>query len=574
MSRTRREFLKQGAILAAGLLGPPMLPHLLHGSFDGLAISGMDKAVCPRSSPPAKTLWAVRIDELKQPVHRLPLACLQGLVNRRQPQIFLAYDRFDQQWLDWLRERGDVKEVCWTTPDELYKTFLAAAKGLVVTDPRVPGTVNVATMLAAVEGWLPVTPALCPEFASLGVAMDLRGRWKKNIEGYRWFYANYGSRMSRRACANYDPGQFELRDYFVEFAIPVVWISHPDDAKHSLAASWADEEPFARELFQRLPANIPCFGWWDAGQGGEEGCGENGPYSGVELASKYGKFEVCTAFDGFGRGVGNLSVHSGTMASFRQPPPPSPPALANKVYYAFTRTDGDGMNFWRQVYRDLWDQPAHGRVPVGWQLGPTGSELIPDILDYFYKHMTPNDVFVNALTGVGYIRESMYLEKLPAADQEAAWEQYMDMSRRYFKRMDLSLLTTFEAFQLMPERTLARFTKLPGIKAIYRNYARFPDTTIESAAGELNGVPIFRAVFGGGGSLATPAEIQRVAGQLAKELRQFTPAKRPTFLHVSLTNWFVDMRVLVEAEKALGPDYVAVRPDHLPALYLEAKKRR
>ena len=342
----------------------------------------------------------------------------------------------------------------------------------------------------------------------------------------------------------------------------------------SPAASWADEEPFARDLFQRLPANIPCFGWWDAGQGGEEGCGENGPYSGVELASKYGKFEICTAFDGFGRGVGNLSVHSGTTASFRQPPPPSPPALANKVYYTYTRTDGDGMNFWRQVYRNLWDQPAHGRVPVGWQLGPTAVELIPDIIDYFYKHVTPNDVFVNALTGVGYIRESMYLEKLPPADQEAAWEQYMDMSRRYFKRMDLSLLTTFEAFQLMPERTLARFTKLPGIKAIYRNYARFPDTTIGNAASELNGVPIFRAVFAGGGSLATPGEIKGVAAQLAQQLRQFTPAGRPAFLHVSLTNWFVDMGVLVETEKALGRDYVVVRPDHLPALYLEATNRR
>ena len=77
-----------------------MLPHLLHGSFDDLAISGRDKAVCPRSSPPAKTLWAVRIDELKQPAHRLPLACLQGLVNRRRPQIFLAYDRFDRSgWI-------------------------------------------------------------------------------------------------------------------------------------------------------------------------------------------------------------------------------------------------------------------------------------------------------------------------------------------------------------------------------------------------------------------------------------------------------------------------------------------
>ena len=102
------------------------------------------------------------------------------------------------------------------------------------------------------------------------------------------------------ACANYDPGQFELRDYFVEFKIPMVWISHPKDAQHSPAASWAEEAQFARELFQKLPANIPCLGWWDHGQGGEEGCGENGPYSGMDLASQYGKFEVCTAFDGYG----------------------------------------------------------------------------------------------------------------------------------------------------------------------------------------------------------------------------------------------------------------------------------
>ena len=54
------------------------------------------------------------------------------------------------------------------------------------------------------------------------------------------------------------------------------------------------------------------------------------------------------------------------------------------------------------------------------------------------------------------------------------------MSRRYFKRMDLSLLTTFEAFQLMPQGTWRVSTKLPGIKAIYRNYARFSDTTVET----------------------------------------------------------------------------------------------
>jgi hypothetical protein len=574
MTRSRREFLKQSAIVGAGAICTPMLPGLVHGSFGDLATLETHEPVCPKSAPPAETLWAVRIGDLKEPAERLPLSCLQGLVNRRQPQIFLAYDRFDEQWLDWLRERGDVKEVRWVQPKELYEKFLSAAKGLVVTDPDLPASVNVATMLAAVEGWLPVTPGLCKAFDSLKVAMDLRGKWKKNIEAYRWFYSKYESRMSRRACANFDPGQFELRDYFVEFKIPIVWVSHPDDAKKSPTASPAEEAQFAGELFQRLPANIPCLGWWDHGLAGEDGCDENGPYSGLDLASRHAKFQVCSAFDGFARGVGNLSVHSGTSMTFRQKPAPAPPPLADKVYYTYVRTDGDGPNFWRQVYRDLWDQPTHGKVPIGWQLGPTATELIPDIIDYFCKHATPNDVFVNALTGVGYIREWLYLEKLPKSEQEAAWQQYMELSRRYFKRLDLSLLTTFEAFGLMSQQNLARFTKLPGIKAIYRNYQRFGDTTVENATEELNGVPIFRTILQADYSLATPAEIRHAAAEVARQVRQFTPAKRPAFLYMSLANWLVDMSVLVEIEKALGPDYVAVRPDHLPALYMEAKKRR
>jgi hypothetical protein len=428
-------------------------------------------------------------------------------------------------------------------------------------------------MLTAVEGWLPITPGQSGEFRSLKVALDLRGKWKKNIEAYRWFYAKYGPRMSRRACANYDPGQFELRDYFVQFKIPLVWVSHPDDSNRSPAAAAAEEAQFAQELFQELPVDIPCLGWWDHGQGGEEGCGENGPYSGVELASHYGKFEVCTAFDGYSRGVGNLSVHSGTSGTFRQKPAPPVPPLARKVYYTYTRTDGDGTNFWRQVYRDLWDQPSHGKVPVGWQLGPAASDLIPDILDYFCKHATPNDVFVNALTGVGYIREAFYLDRLPESEQEAAWKEYMELSRRYLQRLDLSLLTTFEAFELMPEKTLKRFTELPGLKAIYRNYHRFRDTTVENATTELGGVPIFRTILGGGFSVGSPEEIRRAAASIAQQIRQFAAAQRPAFLHLSLTNWFVDMRVLVEVEKALGPDYVAVRADHLPALHREAKKQ-
>ena len=477
MTHSRRKFVKRCVTLGGGAFCLPLLPGVLHASPDRPDTVQSQEAVCPKSAPPAKTLWAVRIEDSKKgSEERLPLSCLQGLVNRRQPQIFLAYDRFDEQWLDWLRERGDVKEVRWVGPKQLYEKFLPVVKGLVVTDPDLPASVNVATMLAAVEGWLPVTPRLRTEFPRVNVVAGPPREVEEEHRGLSLVLRGLRRADVARACAHYDPGQFELRDYFVQFKIPMVWVAHPNDAQHSPAASPAEETQFARDLFQKLPANIPCLGWWDHGLGGEDGCGENGPYSGLDLASQHGKFQLCTAFDGYGRGVGNLSVHSGTSATFHQKAAAPPPPLADKVYYTYTRTDGDGMNFWRQVYRDLWDQPAHGRVPVGWQTGPAASDLIPDILDYFYRHATPNDVFVNALTGVGYIREAVYLERLPQSEQEAAWKQYIELSRRYFKRLDLSLLTTFEAFQLMPPKTLAQFHRaaghqghLPQLRAIWRH---------------------------------------------------------------------------------------------------------
>ena len=150
----------------------------------------------------------------------------------------------------------------------------------------------------------------------------------------------------------------------------------------------------------------------------------------------------------------------------------------------------------------------------------------------------------------------------------------MELSGRYFKLMDLSLLTTFEAFKQMPPATLAHFTTLPGIKAIYGNYHRFESTTAENATSETNGVPLFRAVLGKSGPLDTPEKFTRTVADVVQDIRQFTPRKRPAFLHISLSNWLVDMRALVEIEKALGPDYVAVRADQLPALYMEARKRQ
>ncbi len=90
----------------------------------------------------------------------------------------------------------------------------------------------------------------------------------------------------------------------------------------------------------------------------------------------------------------------------------------NKFYIAMVRSDGDGFNFLRHYYRKLFDDPSHGAVPLGWQIGATAA-VMPDILDYYYRHAKPGDCFVNALTGVGYIHEKSYADSYPEADRSA-----------------------------------------------------------------------------------------------------------------------------------------------------------
>jgi hypothetical protein len=150
MKHNRREFLELSPRLGTGALRSGVLQPVLHASPGGPEAATTPDAVCPKLAPPSRTLLALRIRDLdtlsydepfqNQPGERLPLTCLQGLVNQEKPRTFLVCDRFDEVWLDWLRERGDVKEVRWTGTEQLYEQFLPLVKGLIVTDPNLPAS--------------------------------------------------------------------------------------------------------------------------------------------------------------------------------------------------------------------------------------------------------------------------------------------------------------------------------------------------------------------------------------------------------------------------------------------------
>lgn len=93
------------------------------------------------------------------------LSALQGLANRETPQLYLFYcSEFgvdtDQFWFDWFRgEDGWLKDAPIrpiATLQEAVGIFRSVFRGLVVYDPAVPATSNLASTAAGCEDLLPV----------------------------------------------------------------------------------------------------------------------------------------------------------------------------------------------------------------------------------------------------------------------------------------------------------------------------------------------------------------------------------------------------------------------------------
>lgn len=563
----RREFMRNAALASGGLWAGLNWPT--SGDIGGV------RGSCPKSPKPARSLCVLRLDELTTLAWdmQLTLSCLQGIVNRRRPELYLIHDRYDELWLNWLHERGDIDKVEWLSVRHVFDRFLPQASCLFVTDPSIPATVNVATMLAGIYGGLVSTAETWKQYDlrvgsnpdSLKDGLDLgKMGWKQDLDAYRWAFQTLDARLSREAIAILDPNEVAFRDYLVEFSIPTFWISGPQDVAKYPAARPDEEKEFARAIMMRWPPNIPCLGWPSGGYK-ETGIGEN---PGIRLSSECAKFAVCTAFDGYSPTVGNLSVHSGTSAILTRSVPPLE-LQPDKVYCAFIRSDGDGMNFVRHYYRELFDDPNHGQVPLGWQLGPMVSDLMPDVADYYYRYARPGDCFVNALTGAGYIWEEYYAKGCPAAQQPEILRSYQQLSARYRKRIDATVMCTGNE---MPPDILKTFADEEGIRAIFANYVRSEETTLQNLMSESDGRPVFRNVMGLASWLSANLDFttysqQETVRNVVKEIKRWTPAHRPAFLFISLNNWLREMGMLTQIVDGLGAEYVAVRPDQLVGLY-------
>jgi hypothetical protein len=245
-------------------------------------------------------------------------------------------------------------------------------------------------MIAGVRSLLPATAELA-ERLKLPVREDLRGRFKTNVEAFRWAFDTMLPELSHHygMCAHPDLAYHGNFDTLVQHKGLCFWITGKKDGRLPGADSLAERAFFA-ELFAKLPVNIPFRGFWWHGHG--VGLGEGG---GVTFGGEYGKITVVAD------GIPNISIHSAIrIDSLKQKPFPPPPKLdPSKAYCCFTMSDGDNLNTLYSFFPQHFQHELHGAFPMGWGMGPSALDIIPAIAEWYYERQLPADEFIADVSG-------------------------------------------------------------------------------------------------------------------------------------------------------------------------------
>lgn len=181
---------------------------------------------------------------------RLTANSLQGLVNRKGPLLFLDYGVYDEpgsrktnsvqmtekNWFGKYRKyllhndrdnlayyRGiyDLKIRTIRSLEEAIQQFRPTLKGMVVWDPGLIESVNLALMVASQRNLLVVHPDDVERYSQryhLKVIEDLSGRFAGRMELYRWAFTHLFAQCKpgQVACMEPEWQRSEFTDYIVK----------------------------------------------------------------------------------------------------------------------------------------------------------------------------------------------------------------------------------------------------------------------------------------------------------------------------------------------------------------------
>ncbi|MGK6352194.1 GxGYxYP domain-containing protein [Parapedobacter sp. DT-150] len=396
------------------------------------------------------------------------VACIQGIMNRDTTQLYLLSDAHERPayWLDTLSASGrwlESKErTAIATLEELVALAGKRIKGVIIWDPEVPASLNVATTLAGLEDGIVMSPKQADLYLDrweLPVIKDFRGMFtgqetgsKKN-DAYRWAIREFleTGRCDPHWLCLYEDAYMTREKGDISYVVTRDWPVRNKSFVYDLSP-WGDEKPLD-DPDQRLGADLETYklmleavlkltkgeqmtevaGFFSfpkySNIPGYESKHDPVPteWETVYLISPYNCYQNTVAHLCF-----NQSVHAqAPVRELRQGRPELKDPEAGKTYLCILMADYDSATPLYDFLPKHWNDSARGDIPLAWGINPNLIETYPDIIQYFYNTKSLNDFFTADASAAGYMN--------PNRIDSAYLPLFIDHNKRFYNRLDMSL---------------------------------------------------------------------------------------------------------------------------------------
>jgi hypothetical protein len=489
---------------------------------------------------------------------QLAVTTMTGIVNRPQPRIYLITNDDDLFWLNQIPASAS-RSTSPATGDGVLTALLlahrASIQGLIIYDPGLIDTVNVATMLAAQRDAMVVSPDLAQnlhEVYQLPILADLRSYgWRSRMQAYHWAQQNLLEGCSARLLAGLDPGIMgSLRSFLVATRTFIYWL---DSRKYLPAPSdgWLSERGLMQQIIGAYAPGTVHLGWFI-----------DEP-SGVGLTSQAALPVLATDH------CTNLEV---LAAALPQSPrlisqvqqADSASVASDKIYVSFTISDGDNLQYCQHRMLHLWQDSARGTLPIGWTISPALLQVTPMLAEYYMRTLTPNDELIAGPSGASY----MFPTRWPGE----RLMPFLQQTGSLMQAMDIETLEVLDIGQWQSSGLPLSNINLTGMafdneqhqQAYIQALASCGLRGILSGSGQaiarwkmVNGVPVYQNL-GLAGSVNGALSLIKNAVLLHPQ--------RPHFLNVYILAWSMAPSDLKQIAAQLGAGYEIVLPRRLLAL--------
>jgi len=523
---------------------------------------GINDTKLPKGKVPAQKLYVADTSTLGIE-EQIFFSSVQGIIAQKQPRIYLLRDyekTNDTFWQDYYIKKGYVKSFeNLKDPYDLLKTFKNEIKGAVITDKKLPSTVNIATMIAGVYGYAVCTEEIAKK-TNLPIKMDLRDKFKTNNEAYGWAIDNLYSKLNKTTICSLEPTHAGgwLRDYLVQHKIFTFWVQSPK-ADDLYGYTDKDEEFMQKILKEKFPENTPVLGFWHSGPY-DEGITE---YGGLVFAGKSAKYSVVYDW------AANTSVHSGIKVSydkFKQKKAKKIEYDPSKTYVMLTQYEsGDAPWYWMRVQFKDWQQKSKGTFAMNWCLGPLTVDLIPAVLEWHYEQATEDDYFFVSMSGIGYTMVQYFATEVE--NKEKTWKTFLDETSLYMKRLDLDMISLHTdawgaEVQYSDSKYIKRYTdNIPYLNAVLADFGRLNSLDPKRAIEKIDNTDIL---------LIHTLNQWNFEGDQSAVLAQNIKDNKDTangFMSILALSWTNKPDTIKKAIDMLGDEYVFVRADQFVDIY-------